>query len=321
MASSFNTGSKWIKKVKPNANQGTIINATRASNTKSENLSKYYLSPLAQCNRYYVNQQLEYDVIQIFSKQCQYIPTYFNDPTYSIFKELKNDIINYHKRMDSNQNDVNDLNKITLPNEICYNLKTMNNSQKKAMNVRLINDEQQIKKNKNDCFKASLQCYIERNVYETPLWSKKCKEIIDNLCKYYQCDLIVCSMNFYKNGDDFAKFHFDKYKYHKNHSNKPDITIGASFGASRDLSFQSCANRKCQITIKQNNGDIFSFSDKVNEKFRHSILKIPNFNQERISIIIWGKTKRNRYKNKNKTYNNYQKNKRNYGSSKSVRRW
>ena len=83
---------KWVEKVnKPNTNRQSTINVPRAYNTKSENLSKYYATSLAQCNRYYVNKQLEYEVCHISAGQCAYIPLYFNDPNYSIFKELKND--------------------------------------------------------------------------------------------------------------------------------------------------------------------------------------------------------------------------------------
>merc|ERR1712228_1012452 len=262
-------------------------------------------------------------------KQCKYIPQYFDDPSYSIFNELKSDIIAYHQRLNEQQSDIGHLDKISLPNEICYDLKQMKDSQKKAMNVRLINDKKQLKRQQNDCFKASLQCYIERSVYETPVWSKRAKQIIDELCRFYECDLIVCSMNYYKNGDDFAKFHFDKYKYHKNHQNKPDITIGASFGASRDLAFESCANKKCKIVLQQNNGDLFSFSDVVNEKFRHSVPKISDYPKERISIIVWGKSKKSngqnrrygQYRNENKNVRKYDGNKRTYSSYKGPSRW
>mmetsp|Transcript_74432 Transcript_74432/g.118502 ORF Transcript_74432/g.118502 Transcript_74432/m.118502 type:complete len:151 (+) Transcript_74432:2-454(+) len=149
-----------------------------------------------------------------------------------------------------------------------------------------------------------------------PFWSRKFKEITDELCRYYQCELIVCSMNYYKNGDDFAKFHFDKYKYHKHHENKPDITIGASFGATRNLVFEACADTQCKIAITQKNGDVFSFSDKVNERFKHSIPKIANFQHERISIIIWGKRRQHKVTSTANTKNKY-----NATKSQRVRRW
>ena len=267
---------------------------------QSVDLSTYYAQPLSRCNRRSTNKQLDYDVNYLFANQCAYIPKFFVDPELTIFNALKRDIIQHHEQMNDSQNNVCHLNKITLPNEKCYNLQTMSDHQKKAMNVRLQNDRAQAKRESNDVFKASIQCYIERNVYEMPQrWSLKAKEVADELCRHYKCELIVCSMNFYKNGQDFAKFHFDKYAYHKGHENKPDITIGASFGCTRTLAFQAMADRKFRVSIPQHNGDVFSFSDRINERFKHSIPQISQFNKERISIIVWGKRRKNINRNVN----------------------
>jgi len=323
--------SLWVKKVRPNGSQpmnthrrvttnskpvhSTSINTKRQITTtasprlkvntvsnprRSVDLSTFYAGPLSRCNRRSTNKQLDYDINYLFANQCAYIPRFFVDPEMTIFKQLRRDIVLHHQQMTDSQNNVCGLNQINLPNQQSYDLHSMSEYQKKAMNVRLQNDRAQCKRESNDVFKASLQCYIERNVYEMPqCWSQKAKEIADALCGFYKCELIVCSMNLYKNGQDFAKFHFDKYAYHKRHENKPDITIGASFGATRTLAFQAMADRKCRISIPQHNGDVFSFSDRINERFKHSVPQIAQFNEERISIIVWGKRRKNINKNVN----------------------
>merc|ERR1712083_596159 len=74
---------------------------------------------------------------------------------------------------------------------------------------------------------------------------------------------------------------------------------GASFGATRTLAFQAMADRKCTFSIEQHNGDVFSFSDKINEKFKHPVPKIKDYRKERISIIVWGKRRVNINRNVN----------------------
>jgi len=252
-------------------------------------LSRFYASSLSKCTR---NRQLSHDITQLFATECTYIPNFFHDPSLSTFTQLKRDIIAHHRSLTAAQNDVDDLTDITLPNRITYDLKAMHCEQKTAMNVRLLNDKGQCQRQSNDAFKASLQCYVERRMYEMPFWSATFVRVAEALCAHFECSLVVCSLNHYKDGEDFAKFHFDKYKYHKGHSNKPDLTIGASFGATRDLVFEPCADRSCKIPITQRNGDVFAFSDKINDRFRHSIPKKANFEEERISVIVWGKRKK-----------------------------
>ena len=80
---------------------------------------------------------------------------------------------------------------------------------------------------------------------------------------------------------------------------KQNITIGVSFGASRDLSFlkmeKNNAEDACRICFPQPNNGVLTFGKTVNAKFKHAINAVPESEQEegkggRISIILWGNT-------------------------------
>lgn len=174
--------------------------------------------------------------------------------------------------------------------------------------------------NEQDFYKASMQCYDERIVYENPKFSLIFTEIVSTLCDHFNVELITCLMNYYKdNYKHWSKYHYDKYKYKHdkignniNYNNKkhsdiiPDITIGASFGITRTLSFLHVLSNE-SFDIKQKNGDVFAFTQNVNNIFKHGVPKMvqnkinttkkqyrvkgTSNDEGRISIIIWGKRK------------------------------
>ena len=107
--------------------------------------------------------------------------------------------------------------------------------------------------------------------------------IINKMAEYFDIEIKNALLNLYKDGNDYKPFHSDKY------SEGVDITIGASFGFKRDLHFLH-KKTKQRFSITQRNGDIFAFTKKVNDTFKHSIPK--QLNKEcgpRFSVIVWGK--------------------------------
>merc|ERR1719242_1177922 len=95
---------RWVKKTTTihSSIHRAVTNSADPSgfkigNNQSENLSKYWNQPFSQSNKYSTNNNLECDIQQIFDKQCKYVPNYFDDPSHSIFNELRGDIVAYHQ--------------------------------------------------------------------------------------------------------------------------------------------------------------------------------------------------------------------------------
>ena len=107
--------------------------------------------------------------------------------------------------------------------------------------------------------------------------------IIHKMAEYFNVEIRNALINLYKDGNDYKPFHSDKY------SEGTDMTIGASFGFKRDLDFLHKKTKE-RFSIRQNNGDIFAFTKKINDTFKHSIPKQSNKKcGPRFSVIIWGK--------------------------------
>jgi len=70
-----------------------------------------------------------------------------------------------------------------------------------------------------------------------------------------------------------------------------NVTVGASFGAPRDLRFKHLET-SLEFGFPQGNGDVFAFTEPVNSAFQHCIpQKLPAASVgPRISIILWGRT-------------------------------
>jgi hypothetical protein len=66
-----------------------------------------------------------------------------------------------------------------------------------------------------------------------------------------------------------------------------NFTMGASFGASRNLDFihEQTQNK---FTFPQNNGDVFAFDSDINRKFLHGVPKVFHRIGPRFSITAWG---------------------------------
>ena len=78
------------------------------------------------------------------------------------------------------------------------------------------------------------------------------------------CTLSYASrMNFYRDDSDWKPFHHDSHAY-GGKSLREDFTIGASFGATRELAFLHEPSGG-QFSFPQGNGDIFAFSSEVNK--------------------------------------------------------
>ena len=134
-------------------------------------------------------------------------------------------------------------------------------------------------------------------------WKSKSEtfdKIVKQLCSYFCITPGATRLNYY-NELYWKPYHNDAAALKPDKAKTQNITVGVSFGNTRDISFESThknINDRIRINIPLENGTVYSFGNKVNVDFRHGIppLKYNDDNNEksnesnngRFSIIIWG---------------------------------
>eukprot|EP00916_Digyalum_oweni_P025465 GHVL01041940.1.p1 GENE.GHVL01041940.1~~GHVL01041940.1.p1 ORF type:complete len:163 (+),score=24.26 GHVL01041940.1:368-856(+) len=106
------------------------------------------------------------------------------------------------------------------------------------------------------------------------------------MARHFEIDIVATRLNYYKDSTDWKPFHHDKH-YDSASGMREDLTVGASFGASRALQFLHVASGTT-FNFPQNNGDIFAFNSDVNRAFQHGVPRCIKPVGPRISIIVWG---------------------------------
>ena len=107
-------------------------------------------------------------------------------------------------------------------------------------------------------------------------------------------------LNYY-NKSYWKPYHHDAAALKPNKAKTQNITVGVSFGETREISFESThENKKDRIRLNfpLENSIVYSFGNKVNIDFRHGIPPLKNNRNTnentnklytgRFSIIIWG---------------------------------
>lgn len=106
--------------------------------------------------------------------------------------------------------------------------------------------------------------------------------VLSQLRDIFNAEILAWWTNLYQDGGDAKPFHHDKFA-----RGVKNITIGASFGATRNLTFRH-AKTKREFHFPQENGDIFAFAEDVNRSFLHGLHK-STVDAPRISVIIMGR--------------------------------
>lgn len=129
-------------------------------------------------------------------------------------------------------------------------------------------------------------------------WKNSCPTfnlIVNKLANYFNLDVKATRFNWYKDATHFKPFHFDAAAIDPQKAKTQNITVGVSFGATRDAEFEHAKTRST-IKFPQPNGYVYVFARDVNINWRHGIPPLPKELQEdfnglgRISIIAWGYT-------------------------------
>eukprot|EP00747_Dinoflagellata_sp_TGD_P170614 gnl/TRDRNA2_/TRDRNA2_202625_c0_seq1.p1 gnl/TRDRNA2_/TRDRNA2_202625_c0~~gnl/TRDRNA2_/TRDRNA2_202625_c0_seq1.p1 ORF type:complete len:631 (-),score=127.41 gnl/TRDRNA2_/TRDRNA2_202625_c0_seq1:62-1954(-) len=111
--------------------------------------------------------------------------------------------------------------------------------------------------------------------------------VVGMLVKMFDVEEHVWWANLYEDASSGCDYHDD------GHQKRFNITVSASFGYSRDLTFQHTYTG-VEFPFMQDNGDVFAFSDWVDNSFKHRVYPLhKSFGQvgPRISVVIMGKTR------------------------------
>jgi hypothetical protein len=120
--------------------------------------------------------------------------------------------------------------------------------------------------------------------------------IIEHLCNYFCITPSATRLNYY-NSSYWKPYHHDAAALKPDKAKTQNITVGISFGETREISFESThknINERIRINFPLENGVVYAFGNKVNIDFRHGISpqKESSSNNKkyngRFSIIIWG---------------------------------
>merc|ERR1711920_824579 len=95
-------------------------------------------------------------------------------------------------------------------------------------------------------------------------------------------------LNLYRSRDDYKPFHYDRGRDSRG---VPQVTVGASFGATRELTLMHVASG-VTMGFPMHNGDIFAFTPEINNVFMHGVPRVKAKDvageQARMSLILWG---------------------------------
>jgi hypothetical protein len=95
----------------------------------------------------------------------------------------------------------------------------------------------------------------------------------------------IIRLNMYRDGDDFKPFHHDRCI---DEFGSPQVTVVASFGSPRELSFRNAHSIDITSLI-MTNGSVLAFPAGINAEFSHGVQRMGSAcNGSRISLIIWG---------------------------------
>ncbi|KAG7342962.1 hypothetical protein IV203_020907 [Nitzschia inconspicua] len=146
-------------------------------------------------------------------------------------------------------------------------------------------------------------------ICKEPKQSPTFQKILKRLCDYFDIDASSAGtrFNWYKDSQDWKPFHHDSAAFNPRRAKSQNITVGVSFGATRELAFIRAApehlqndpdfqyyqkqHPACRMYFPQTNNGVFTFGRDVNIRWKHGVNALPESEQSnkgRISIILWG---------------------------------
>jgi len=132
-------------------------------------------------------------------------------------------------------------------------------------------------------------------ISKDPSASTTFQMIQNKMAAYFEISMqsVGTRFNWYVNSSDWKPFHHDSAAFNFERARNQNITVGVSFGRTRELAFMSATTGE-KIYFPQTNGMLFAFGKDVNINWKHGVNALPENEQDgkgRISIILWGLTK------------------------------
>jgi hypothetical protein len=115
-------------------------------------------------------------------------------------------------------------------------------------------------------------------------------EILHRLQVFFNIDVKATRFNYFRNDQDWKPYHHDAAAIDIEKAKTQNITVGVSFGNTREASFEHSSTRTT-VNVPLEDGTIYGFCSKVNVDWRHGIPQIKEKDEKdngRISIIVWG---------------------------------
>ena len=119
-------------------------------------------------------------------------------------------------------------------------------------------------------------------------------KVLDRIRDYFGMDIKATRFNLYRDDKDWKPFHFDAAAVKTDKARTQNITVGVSFGRTRDIAFEDALEGKGHrrvVSFPMPNGCTYVFCKDINVNWRHSVPAISEdkqTNKSRISIIAWG---------------------------------
>lgn len=130
-------------------------------------------------------------------------------------------------------------------------------------------------------------------ISKSPEGSDLFRQVVDRAVDYFDIlpETVVTRLNWYRDSADWKPFHHDSAAFNPQSAARADITVGISFGETRELAFLHAVNGTLAY-FPQTNGMLFSFGRDVNIQWKHGINALPPDKREgygRISVVVFGK--------------------------------
>jgi hypothetical protein len=120
--------------------------------------------------------------------------------------------------------------------------------------------------------------------------------LIDKIQSYFDMDVKATRFNYYRDDSDWKPYHHDAAATKADKAKTQNFTVGVSFGATREISFEDAQNTSKTlrriISFPLPNGTIYAFGKDINIMWKHGVPQVPEVErtgQGRISLICWGK--------------------------------
>lgn len=133
-------------------------------------------------------------------------------------------------------------------------------------------------------------------------------KVLDRIRDYFGMDIKATRFNLYRDDKDWKPFHFDASAVKPEKAKIQNITVGVSFGRTRDIAFEDAVEGKGHrrvVSFPMPNGYTYAFCKDINTNWRHGVPAIPvskgdtldvqhrwtedqQTDKSRISIIAWG---------------------------------